>query len=53
MKLSLISDDGLIIDTWYVPDEDYEQIVIRNEIEFLLPVYESREQYEEFVKEEN
>ena len=49
MKLTLTKDDGTVIDSWYLPDEETTASKVRSHIEGELPVYMDRKEYEELL----
>jgi len=54
MKLLLTNDEGTVINSWYISDEDknryYPGKRLEQLIELNLPVYDSKEDYEEECK---
>lgn len=50
MKLTLTDDDGIVIETWYLPDELANAEHIKNTIELRLETFESRKEFEELTK---
>jgi len=46
MQLTLAKDDGTVLETWYVADEETTPDEIKSKVSFHLPVYDDRGEYE-------
>lgn len=45
MRLTLTDDDGVVLETWYVPDEETPRKELERLVDNTLPVYQDREEY--------
>lgn len=51
MRLTLCNDDGEVLNTWYVPDEETPAKEIEARISNQLPVYDSQSEWLELKEE--